>query len=120
MRQDILVQDVIPYIQVWTGVIIAILIMMLYHFWRFEKQHPEIFQPDTTAERKQWRYQKAELRRQYHNRTMMSFVIVFVWMLGMMLICLGFSPTRSGWFMLVFVGLIILWIVSLMHRHPKK
>ena len=118
--QEILLKDVLPYIQMWTGVIIAVLIMVIYYFWRFERQHPEIFQPDTTADDKQWLYQKAELRRQYHNKTMMSFVIVFVWMLGMVLICLGFSPTQSGWFMLFFIGLIILWVVSLMQHKSKK
>ena len=115
-----MVQDVIPYIQVWTGVIIAILIMMLYHFRRFEKQHPEIFQPDITADDKQWLYQKAELRRRYHNKTMMAFAVVFIWMAGMVLICLGFAPTNQGWFMLIFAMFLILWVLSLMQRHPKK
>lgn len=118
--QDVLLKDVLPYIQMWTGVIIAILIMVIYYFWRFERRHPEIFQPDTTADDKQWLHRKAELRRRYHNKAMMAFVVVFIWMVGLTLIFLGFAPTNQGWFMLIFAVFLILWVLSLMQRESKK
>ena len=113
---EVLLKDVMLYIQIWTGAIIFFLFGMLYYFWRFKKQHPEVFQPDTTVEDKRWRQQKAELQRQYNNKVMLSLAVVFIWIIGMMLICNNFASTGRGWFLLVYALCAALWVMSLMRK----
>ena len=123
MKQDVLLRDVFPYIEIWTLLIAAILAALAYHIGCFGKKYPEIFRPDTTAEDKRLLLQKEELRRQYNNKSMMSFSVIFVWMIGMFLICFGFNgfaSTMQGAFIFVFSVCILLWIVSLIQRKPKK
>lgn len=122
MEHEVLVRDVLPYIEIWTGFIIAILLLVTYHIWSLGKQHPEIFQPDTTAEDKQMRRQKAELRRQYNNQTIKALSLSFVWMIGMIIICFGFnsqSLTNQAWFILVVLSGGLLLMILLIHQKPK-
>ena len=98
------------------------LLTMIVYFRRFQKQHPEIFQPDTTADDKQWLHHKNELRRQYYNKSMLSISVVLVWMIGMVVICFGFDAsaiTNQGWFLLGFAVIVILWVLS-MTQHKKQ
>lgn len=77
MKTEIMFADVRPYIMIWTGFVIMFLLTMIVYFRHFQKQHPEIFQPDTTADDKQWLHHKNELRRQYYNKSILS-VSVFL------------------------------------------
>ena len=123
MEQEVLLKDVLPYIWVWTLAIVCILSVLAYRLWRFGKKYPEIFKPDTTAEDKQLLIQKAELRRQYNNQSMISIAVIFVWTIGMVVICFGFAgsaPTIQGWGILVFAICIILWILSMIQRKPNS
>ncbi len=123
MKTEIMFADVRPYIMIWTYLIVAFLLVMLCYFWRFKKQHPEVFQPDTTADDKQWLHHKNELRRQYYNQSMLSISVVFVWMIGMVVICFGFDGsaiTNQGWLLLCFAFVAILWVLSMMQQKIKK
>ena len=122
MEKEVLLKDILPYIEVWTWTIILIMSVLVYQIWRFQKQHPEIFQSDTTAEDKRWLKEKAEMRRQYHNQAILSFSVVFVWMIGMVVICFfaGSVSTTQGWFIVVFAVCAILWVLSLVQHKPKK
>lgn len=123
MEQEVLLKDVLPYIWVWTVAIACILSVFAYRIWRFGKKYPEIFKPDTTSEDKQLRIQKAELRRQYNNKSMVSISIIFVWMIGIVVICLRIeskAPTSQGWFILSLAVLGILLILTSFIRKPKK
>lgn len=126
MEHEVLLKDVLPYIWVWTLAIVAVLSVLAYRLWRFGKKYPEIFKPDTTAEDRQSRLQKAELRRQYNNQSIASLAFIFVWPVGMVVICfgsagstLGSALTIQGWFMIVFAICIILWVLSMVQRKPK-
>ena len=123
MEQEVLLKDVLTYICVWTLAIACILLVLAYCLWQFGKKHPEIFQQDTAIRDKQKLLQKAELQRQYHNKSMLSISIIFVWIIGMILICFGFErsslPTQ-GWFLLVFSVCCILWVLSLIKRKHGK
>ncbi|MBR1605542.1 MAG: hypothetical protein IJ660_05505 [Alphaproteobacteria bacterium] len=121
MKQEVLLSNVLPYIQVWTLTIISILLVLTYRIWRFGKQHPEIFQQNTAIRDKQKLLQKAELQRQYHNKSMLAISVIFVWIIGMAVICFGFERALlliQGWFLLVFAACCILWVVSLIKRKP--
>lgn len=123
MEPDVLLRDVLPYIWAWTLTIAFVLLILAYWLWRFGKQHPEIFQPYTTSADNQMRRQKAELQRQYNNKSMLSISVIFIWMIGMVVICFGFDglqQTFQGWFIVVFAVLIIIWIVSMIQRKPKE
>ena len=118
--ENILVKDVLPYMKIWTSIIIVFLFSVLFYLKKFKKHHPEIFQSDTTADNKRWLKQKAELRRQYHNMARLGLIASFVWIIGMMLICLHFAPLGRGWFLLVIALCAILWVLSLMQRKSKE
>ena len=122
MKQEVLLSNVLPYIQVWTLTIIWILLVLTYRIWRFGKQHPEIFQQDTAIRDKQKLLQKAELQRQYHNKSMLAISIIFVWIIGMVMICFGFerSSQPQGWYLQALSVCTILWILSLLQRKLKK
>lgn len=123
MKTEIMFADVRPYIMIWTGFVIMFLLTMIVYFRHFQKQHPEVFQPDTTADDKQRIAQKNELRRQYHNQSMLSISVVFVWMIGVVVICFGFDGsaiTNQGWFLLGFAVIVILWVLSMMQQKIKK
>ena len=123
MEQEVLLKDVLPYIWVWTVMIAFILLALAYHLWRLGKKYPEIFNSDTTAENSLSKIQKAELQRQYNNKSMLSITIIFVWMIGIVAICCGFDSsamTKQGWFLLIFAICAILWILSLLQRKPRK
>lgn len=115
--KELTVQDVLPYMQIWTGVILGFLLFMLAYFWRFEKKHPEIFEPDKAADRK-WQYGKNELRRQYHNKVMLTFLAVFVWMAGIILIAGGFVLTRLSLAALIVVFLAM--VLPIMNMKRKR
>ena len=119
MKQEVLLSNVLPYIEIWTFAIIAVLSVLTYRIWRFGKQHPEIFQRDTAIRDKQKLLQKAELQRQYHNKSMLSISIIFVWIMGMVVICFGFEGTllpTQGWFLLAFALCCLLWVLFLIKR----
>lgn len=122
MEQDILLKDVLPYIWAWTLTIAFVLLVLAYRLWCFGKQHPEIFQPDATSADKQMCRQKAELRRQYHNQSMISISFIFIWVIGMIAICFGFNGfqlTFQGWFVVGFAVLIIIWMLSMIQCKPN-
>ena len=123
MKTGIMFADVRPYIMIWTYVIIVFLLAMLCYFWRFKKQNPEVFQPDTTADEKQWLQHKNELRRQYYNKSMLSISVVFVWMIGIVIICFDFdysAISNQGWFLLGFAIIAILWVLSMTQQKKQK
>ena len=123
MEHAVLVKDVLPYIEVWTIAIIAILSALACHIWRFGKKHPEIFLPDADTDKKDVAAQKEELCRQYHNKTMISMLIAFIWAIGMLVICYAFDGSTSknqGWFMLIILAVIVLWVLSMIKRKPQK
>lgn len=123
MGQEVLLKDVLPYMWYWTFVIALILLIQAYRLWRFGKKHPEIFQPDTTAEDKRLLFQKAEWRRCYQNQSMLSLSIAFVWIIGIVIISIGFdnaSPHNQGWFLVGLSFFMILWVLSLIKRKPKE
>ena len=70
---------------IWTIMVLVALLMTNYQMWRLGKKHPEIFQPDTTADDKRWLVQKAELRRQYYNRFILSFMIMMIWSIALII-----------------------------------
>lgn len=122
MEHMVLFTDICPYIVVWTFVIILILLVFVCKIWRFGKKHPEIFRPDTTAEDKQMRIMKAELRRRYTNKLMQSLLLIFIWMIGVIAICFApNSSTLSGqaWFILAYAMCGILWVLLFIQRKPK-
>ena len=118
--EELLVKDVLPYIQIWTGMVIVFLLWLSGNLWRFKRHHPEISEPDTTADDKRLLLQKAELRRQYNNKVMFSFVVVFLWAAGMILICTGARPTAYTWSVLVVIVLAMFLPLSGINRRPKK
>ena len=123
MKTGIMFADVRPYIMIWTYVIVVFLLAMLCYFWRFKKQNPEVFQPDTTADEKQWLQHKNELRRQYYNKSMLSISVVFVWMIGIVIICFDFdysAISNQGWFLLGFAIIAILWVLSMTQQKKQK
>ena len=123
METEIMFADVRPYIMIWTYLIVAFLLAMLCYFWRFKKQHPEVFQPDTTADDKQWLHHKNELRRQYYNKSMLSVSVVFVWIIGIVVICFDFdysAISNQGWFLLGFAVIVILWVLSMTQQKKQK
>ena len=112
--EEVLFKDVLSYITGWTTFIILVMLWFTYRIWQFGKKHPEIFQPDTTAEDKQKLLQKAELRRQYHNKSILAVLTAFVWVIGIVVICLNFdrsAATGQSWFLLVFATLAVIWII---------
>lgn len=123
MEQEVLLTDVLPYIWGWTLGIALIILMQAYRLWRFGKKYPEIFKQETTIKDKQLCSQKNELQRQYHNQSMISISVIFVWIIGMVLICFSFDGnalTNQGWFILILAICIILWILSMIKRKPKS
>ena len=123
MKTEIMFADVRPYIMIWTGFVIMFLLTMIVYFRHFQKQHPEIFQPDTTADNKQRIAQKNELRRQYHNQSMLSISVVFVWIIGIVVICFDFdysAISNQGWFLLGFAVIVILWVLSMTQQKKQK
>ncbi len=118
--KEILFKDVVPYMQIWSSIILVVLIVLTYQIWRFSKKYPQIFMRDTTADSKQHLQEKAELRRIYHNKTMSFFVFVFVWMLGMFAICYGFAPDNRSLYVSAIAFMFLLLVVSMMQRKPKK
>lgn len=117
--KELLVKDVLPYIQIWTGMVIIFLLGIITHLWRFKRRHPEVFEPDTTADDKLWLSQKAELRRQYNNKVMFGFVVVFLWAAGMILICSA-RPTAYTWSVLAVIILALFLPLSGINRRPRK
>ena len=123
MKTEIMFADVRPYIMIWTGFVIMFLLTMIVYFRHFQKQDPEIFQPDTTADNKQRIAQKNELRRQYHNQSMLSISVVFVWIIGIVVICFDFdysAISNQGWFLLGFAVIVILWVLSMTQQKKQK
>ncbi|MBO6281957.1 MAG: hypothetical protein J6N49_05460 [Alphaproteobacteria bacterium] len=123
METEVLAKDVLPYIQVWTLAIIFVLLILTYHLWHFGKKYPEIFQEDTSAEDQKIRLRKAELRRRYNNKSMLSISVIFIWMIGMVGICFGFESsalTAQGWGILALAVYAVLWVLSMLQRKPKK
>lgn len=116
MKQDILLKDVLPCIQIWTFFIASVLLLLLYWLLRFKKEHPDIFQPDTTADNHQTLRQKAELRRQYNNKSILAVSISLAWICGIALACNYFVPTIQNFFIFGFIVLVILWIFSLLQH----
>lgn len=123
MEQNVLLGDVMPYILAWTMIITLILSVFVHRSWKFGKRHPEIFKPDTTAETKQERLQKAELRRQYNNQAMVFFSLVFAWMIGTIIIIfcsLNSASSTQGWYIITISVLAIIWLFMMMQRKPKE
>ena len=121
MKTEIMFADVRPYIMIWTGFVIMFLLTMIVYFRHFQKQHPEVFQPDTTADDKQWLHHKNELRRQYYNKSMLSVSVVFVWIIGIVIICFDYSAiSNQGWFLLGFAVIVILWVLSMTQQKKQK
>ena len=127
MEHEVLLKDALPYIEVWTVVwtvaIIAILLILACHIWRFGKKHPEIFQKDADTDEKNAASQKAELRRQYHNKTMISMSVAFIWAIGMLVICYAFDGStlkNQAWFLLIIIVASVLWVLSMIKRKPQK
>ena len=116
MEQEVLFKDVVPYLQLWSGSIVFVLLVMLYYLSRFRAQHPEIFQPDRLGGTKRYLSQKNELRRWYYNTSVLSIALMFVWAIGVMVICYGFSRERLFLFMIIFLVIIILWVASFVKR----
>lgn len=117
--KELLVKDVLPYIQIWTGMVIVFLLWLSGNLWRFKRRHPEISEPDTTADDKLWLSQKAELRRRYNNKVMFGFVVVFLWAAGMILICSA-RPTAYTWSVLAVIILALFLPLSGINRRPRK
>jgi len=121
MEQDVLLKDVLPYIEVWTGIAIVVLLISAYKLWNFSRKHPEIFQADKTSDTPAQRSEKAELRRQYNNKLVLYLSFIFVWVIGMVAICFGFNSfqlTFQEWSLLTLSVLIIIWILSMLKRKP--
>lgn len=121
--KELLVKDVLSYIQIWTGMVIIFLLGIITHLWRFKRRHPEISEPDTTADDKQWLHHKNELRRQYYNKSMLSVSVVFVWIIGIVIICFDFdysAISNQGWFLLGFAVIVILWVLSMTQQKKQK
>ena len=122
MEQNVMVEDVMPYIVAWSFLITLILGVITLRSWKFGQHHPEIFKPDTTAEDLLERQQKAELRRQYNNQSMLFFSLVFIWVIGTVAISLRFlnsATTTMGWKVIAISGLAIVWILSMVQRKSK-
>jgi hypothetical protein len=122
MEQNVMVENVMPYIVAWSFLITLILGVITLRSWKFGRQHPEIFKPDTTAEDLRERQQKAELRRQYNNQSMLFFSLVFIWVIGTVAISLRFlnsATTTMGWKVIAISGLAIVWILSMVQRKSK-
>ncbi|MBR1648016.1 MAG: hypothetical protein IJ689_00265 [Alphaproteobacteria bacterium] len=118
MEQEVLLEDVLPYIQLWTLAVAAVLLVMSYRLWHFSKQHPEIFKADKTNDDKRASLEKADLRRRYNNESMLSLSVIFIWVIGMVLICFNFSsPTPQGWFLLVFAVCAVLWVCMALKKN---
>jgi len=79
MKQDLLVRDILPYIEMWTGVIMIVIMIFIYHIWKTGKKHPEMFQPDLNSDTLKQRQQKNEFRRQCNNKSMLALSMLFVW-----------------------------------------
>ena len=119
MKQEVLFRDVLPYIEAWTLVIAIVMLVFIYNIWRFGRKHPEIFKKDDKSENLQVLDHRAELRRQYHNKSVWAMLLTSVWMLGMMAIFLWFdssSPNVQSWFLQVFALVFIVWFLLQIQR----
>ena len=98
--KELLVKDVLPYIQIWTGMVIVFLLWLSGNLWRFKRRHPEISEPDTTE-------------------VMFGFIVVFLWAAGMILICSA-RPTAYTWSVLAVIILALFLPLSGINRRPRK
>ena len=123
MKQDLLLREVLPFIGIWTLLIVVILVILIYHIWCFGKKYPEIFIPDTTTGSKCLLRQKAALRRRYNSKIMLYFSVIFIWMIGIVAICFGWNNSGHsliGWFVLCISVCTILCLLSFIQRGRKK
>lgn len=120
METEFLSESLLPYIRIWTIVIIIYLVAFGYYLWRFKKQNPEIFEPDTTADNPQWLCRKKELQQRFFNKVMVPFVMTFVWMAGIIIIVSAPLRTRQTGMILSVVSVLILFALINIMRKPKE
>lgn len=92
MEQTILFQDVKGCIIGWSLIFLVYFGVVLVQFIKLYKKHPEL--KHKQAENNP---QNQDLVRQYHNKAMYAFCMMFVWAAGVMLIVCGFKLTDYNW-----------------------
>ena len=117
MEQEVLVRDILPYMGIWTAVMVLVWSILWYHARRFEKKHPEIFELNSKDEEKNRQIEKKEWQRQYSNKTLLLSYIIMIWAIGMVAIL---TPQKRA---LILGGGLLLILVLLfmgMQSKPKK
>lgn len=117
--ETIFLKDVLPAIQLWTLAVIACLSLLWCYMWKFKKKNPEIFEPDTTAENKQMRQRKNDLRGKYYKMIVFSFAIMFLWIAGVVVILSPYMQARQSGMVLGVVLFIAFCVLADVWRKPK-
>lgn len=81
-----------PLIYVWSGIFLIYFLVLLVQFIKLYKNHPELKRKQAALDP-----QIQDLVRQYRNKTMYAFCMMFIWAAGVMLIVCGFKLTDYNW-----------------------
>jgi len=113
-----LVKDVLPYIEVWTAVMIFVWMAWFYHTRRFIKKHPEIYEADTKKANKKKLMEREELQRQYDNKALLLPAIWLIWTAGVAAVVV---PRKQVWCLLA-ISLVLFSVLLIVgwKRKPKK
>lgn len=91
-------EDPRPLIYVWSGIFLIYFLVLLVQFIKLYKKHPELKHKKTEIDQ-----QIQDLVRQYHNKMMYAFCMMFIWAAGVMLIVCGFKLTDYNWMAVLIV-----------------
>lgn len=88
MQQEVMVSEILRYVQIWGGAGLLSCVIFIFYYRRFTGRHPEIFRQNGDF----------ELKRKNHN-LMMSFLAgMFIWVAGLLAIAWYFTDRCDVWF----------------------
>lgn len=111
--KNVMFCDVIPYICIWTGIFIIYLVVAAIRLARFAKRYPGIKENDPQKITPEIQ----EAKRQYSNRSVIAFSMIFLWSIGIVVICC-IPPTSATktWPLLVVLLAMMMFVLSSFQR----
>ena len=84
------IENTIPYLLIWGGILLVFLSIMVFHIRHLILKYSK---DSTTLNKSYPNKEKSsdELHRILNNKGIFTFSIIFVWMMGIVLICDGFT-----------------------------
>lgn len=118
--EQILIANSALYPHLWTSVCLLIFLVLFFNLYRMKKNHPEIFEPDTTADSEQCLLEKEEIRRQYGNNVRGMFLIFLCWLVGLDFLVLSDAQLKNNEYFVFYIGFFALLFAGFITSQSKK